>query len=320
MSQLDNQLGVADETVYGTRVVPTLFVDFLSESLARQQTNRVSAGLRKGQKVQRADHQSQANKGASGGLQQDLQGEGVAKFLKHLFGKAPVIAGAAPANTMTYTLGDGVGLSMSLQVGRPGVGGAVKAFDYSGVKVVSGTISQGIDAYALLDLNLDAQNEVDTQTLVAAPVYPTTQHPFHDGLLSVTVNGTPFFSKSSSVTVDRQLAVDRFGQRASTLKKEPIPNGLAAVSGSLMGEFEDTTTYDLFVAGTIVPIVLDWVGPVLGAANWEFKVTLPACRLDGPKPVTKGPGILDADTPFTVLYDGSTEPITAVLTTSDTTA
>jgi hypothetical protein len=324
MGQLDNQLGIADEVTYGTRVTPSVFLDFNNEGIQRQQNNRVSAGLRKGQKTQRSDHQSQALKGANGGLQLDLAAEGIAKLLKHIFGAAPTIvnkAGTPPAYEMTYILGDGAGLSFTSQVGRPGTAGIVKPFDYTGCKIADATFSQALDAFALLDTTVDAQSEDDTQTLVAAPVYPTGQHLFHDGQLAITVNGTAFMSKSSSVKIDRNLALDRFFQRTSTLKKEPLVQGLAPVTGSLMGEFEDDTTFDLFRNGTIVPIVFDWVGPIIATTfAYELKLTMPACRLDGPKPVTKGPGILDADTPFTVLNDGTDEPITCLLRTTDATA
>jgi hypothetical protein len=326
MTQLDNQLGMADETTFGTRVVPNYFNDFITESIARVQNNRVSAGLRKGQRVQRSELQSQANKGANGGVQFDLAFEGSAKWLKHLFGKDPVITQPAvgPDPTvyeMVFTLGDGAGKSFTTQVGRPGTAGAVKAFDYTGCKIADGTIATGIDAYTTLDVTVDAQAEDDTQTLVASPTYPASQTLLHDGYLSILVNGTAFLPKSSSLKIDRQLALDRFFQRASTLKKEQLVNALAALTGDLMGEFEDLTTFNLFKAGTIVPIVFDWVGPIISHAYAkQLTITLPACRLDGPKPVTKGPGILDADTPFTVLYNGTDEPITALLRGTDATA
>lgn len=326
MTQLDNQFGITDEVTYGTRIAPAYFFDFNSEGLTRAQNNRVSTGLRKGQKAQRSDHQSQANKGASGPLSLDLAAQGVSKLIKHLFGKAPVLTqpnvGSAPtAWKHSYTLGDGAGMSFSSQVGRPGTGGSILPYDYTGCKIADGSFGQGLDDYATLDLTVDAQNEDVAQTLVAAPTYPATQTLFHDGLLSVTVNASAFMSKQSSVKIDRQLALDRFFQRTSTLKKEPLVNGLAALSGDLMGEFEDLTTYNLFKAGTIVAIVFDWVGPVIaGPVNYELKITLPACRLDGPKPVTSKPGILDAATPFTILYDGTNEPITLDLVTTDATA
>jgi hypothetical protein len=64
--------------------------------------------------------------------------------------------------------------------------------------------------------------------------------------------------------------------------------------------------------------VFDWVGPVIeDALSFELELTMAACKLQGPKPKTGGPGVLDADTPFEVLYNGTDEPITALLRTTD---
>lgn len=318
MGQLDNQIGFADESTYGTRVAPTQFNEFISEAIKRQQTNRQSAGLRKGSTVQRQDRQSQALKGASGPVVLDLTFEGVSKLLKHMMGAASTIVAFAPAQQHTYVPGDGVGLSLTTQVGRPGTAGTVQPFDYTGCKVADWTITQSLDAYAQLSMTIDAQSEDDTQTL-ATPSYPATQTGIHDGLLSITVNGTPFFSRQSSLTYNRNLNLTRFFERASTLKKEPLRQGLFPITGDLQGEFEDLTTFNLFKNGTIVPIVYDWVGVALGAKTYELKITLPACRLEGPMPETKAAGVLDADTPFSVLNDGVDAPITVMLMTTDTT-
>jgi hypothetical protein len=323
VSQLDNQIGYVDEVTYGTRVVPTRFLEFNSESLQRAQNNRASVGLRKGQKVARSDRQSQAMKGASGSVEHDLAFQGFGLLLKHLMGKAAVLSqpsvGTAPtAWKQLFTLGDGAGFALTTQVGRPGSAGTVHPWDYLGCKVASGSISQSLDDYARLALNLDAQNEKTDQTLATAS-YPATQTLLHDGMLTVTVNGTGFSSMDSSFTIDRQLNLSRYFQRSSTLKKEPLTQNLAVASGSLKGEFEDLTTAGLFQNGTIVAIVFDWVGAIIGGAvTYELKITLPACRLDGPKPATSGPGILDADTPFTVLYDGTNEPVTVEYVGTDT--
>jgi hypothetical protein len=329
VTQLDNQFGIADESTYGTRVAASSFIDINSEGIEAQQNNRVSAGLRKGQKVQRSERVSVAAKGANGPIQFDIPAQGLAKYLKHLFGAAPTITQPDAVNNPdvyehVFVLGFGDTLSFTAQVGRPGTAGAVKAFDYLGGKIADGTFTQAIDAYATLDLTCDFQKEDDTQTLVASPAYPAEIDLFHDGHLDITVDGTGFASKTSSVKIDRQLALDRFFQQGSTLKKKPIVQGLMLPTGSLMGEFEDDTTHDLFVAGTPVEIVFDWVGDVIAGGddtlNYELKLTMPACRLDGPKPTTKGPGILDADTPFTTLSDGTDEPITCLLRTTDATA
>jgi hypothetical protein len=309
---LDNQLGYAEEVTFGTRVAPTRFSDFVSEGIARQQNFRQSAGLRKGQKVQRSANQSAVNKGANGSLVVDLAFEGHGLLLKHLFGKAPVVTGAGPYN-MVYTLGDGVGLSLTMQVGKPGAATpiVVQPHDFLGCKIADGTFNQGLDGFMELQLTVDAQADVTNQTLATA-AYPATQNLLNDGELTIMVNSVEFDPKSASVKIDRQLDMGRYFLRSNTLKKEPLAQGLAVVSGNLAGEFLDYTTYALFTGNTIVPITFTWT---LGAES--LTLNMPACRLEGPKPVTAKAGILDAPTPFTVLYDGTNEPITATLVTTD---
>lgn len=307
---LDNQCGFADESVYATRVAPTRFLDFVSEGIARQQNFRQSAGLRKGQKTQRSGNQSAVNKGANGPLVLDVGLNGFGLILKHLFGKAGVKTGTGPY-VFTYTLGDGVGLSLTTQVGKPTPAGTVQPHDFLGCKFADGTISQALDAYAQLQLTVDA-NQDETNQALATASYPAAQELLHDGQLTVTVNGTEFDSKTSSFKINRNLDLARYFMRSSTLKKEPIAQGLWPVTGSLDGEFLDYTTYTLFTGNTIVPIVFTWTG-----TTGSLAVTMPACRLEGPKPVTAKPGILDAPTPFSVLYDSTDEPITAVYTTTD---
>jgi len=307
---LDNQIGFAEESTYGTRVAPTRFLDFVSDGIVRNETFRASAGLRKGQKVQWSGNQSAVNKGAAGPITFDLGLNGFSMILKHLFGKAPVIAGG-PAYTHTFTLGDGLGLALTTQIGKPTPAGTVQPHDFLGCKIADGTISQALDAYTQLQLTVDANTDQTNQPLATAS-YPAAQELLHDGLLGITVNSTEFDPMTADFKIDRNLNMGRYFMRSSTLKKEPLWQGLSPVSGNLQGEFLDWTTYTLFTGNAIVPIVFTWTG-----STGSLVVTMPACRLEGPKPVTSKSGILDAPTPFTVLYDRTNEPITAVYTTTD---
>jgi hypothetical protein len=76
-----------------------------------------------------------------------------------------------------------------MQVGRPGTAGTVHPFDYLGCKVATARSRSRSTTTRRLALNLDAQNEKDDQTL-ATPSYPATQTLLHDGMLTVTVNGS----------------------------------------------------------------------------------------------------------------------------------
>jgi hypothetical protein len=49
VTQLDNQIGYVDEVTYGTRVVPTRFLEFNNESIERDQINRAVDGAAEGE-------------------------------------------------------------------------------------------------------------------------------------------------------------------------------------------------------------------------------------------------------------------------------
>lgn len=321
MSLFDNQIGFAEESTYGTRVVPTRFLEFDAESMKRRIERRTSSAMRKGVRVQRSDRQSAVQKGGGGEARFELANKGFGMLLKHAVGKAPALSqpAAGPDPTVwdqTFTLGDAAGLSLTTQVGRPKNDGTVQAFDYLGCKVPEWSIEQELDAYAKLSLSLDAREEKTDQSLAAAS-YPSAQTLFDDGMFTVTVNAVAFDSKRASLQASMGLLLERFFLGGG-LKKQPIAGEKAPISGALMGEFENLTAYNLFVAGTIVPIVYKWEGATISNdKKFTLQITMPACRIDGETPETQQ-GILDAPTPFTVLYDGTAEPITILYRSTDT--
>jgi hypothetical protein len=326
VSLWDNQIGYVDESTYGTRVVPTRFLEFDNEAVVRNQINREGAGLRAGKRVQRVDHQSQANKGAGGKVAHELRHKGFGLLLKHCVGKAAVLSqpSAGPDPTVwdqVFTLGDSAGLSMTAQIGRPEtVDRVVKPFDYVGVKVADWTISQDLDAYTMLEMTLDAMDEITSQTLATAS-YPAfgTIPPFNDGGCSVLVNSLAYLPSKLSLTCNNGIKTDRYSLRADTRKREPLAgNALATLTGTMSGEFEAMTNYAAFVAGTIVPIVLKWEGPIISNAfKYTFQITLANCRIDGETPQTGGLAVPDQNVPFTVLDDGATAPISILYRSTD---
>lgn len=317
----DNQIGYAAETVYGTRVAPSRFLDFTEEGLERQQEWRESAGMRAGTILRRSESQSAVEKGAGGSVSHEIGFAAFGLLFKHMLRDTPTItqpnAGTAPTvYEQAFTLGE-EDLSLTCQVGKQGAAGTVHPFDYLGCVVNEWTISQELDAYAMLELGLDAKQEKTDQALASAS-YASERRLFHDGHLAVTVNGAAFKPRSVSLSGSNGLKTDRYFLRQSTLKDQPKPETFAGLSGTLSGEFEDLTAYNLFTAGTLVPIVFDWVGPII-ASTYAFglKFTLNGCRIDGSTPTTSSPGILDQDVPFSVFNDGTNPPLALVYRTTD---
>lgn len=319
-SGLDAQLGAKREVTYGTYAAPDHFYEFVSEGVKLNQTFRKAKSMRAASRVARQDRQSTAKKGASGPITLEPMTKGFGLLLESCLGAVAISTpgGGTTTRLQTHTIGDMFGKSLTLQVGRPDIAGTVQPFSYLGAKLTSWEFSQALDDYLSFTCDVDAQDET-TASGLAAKSYPASAVPFHDAQCAVTVAGSAFDSQSFSVRGETGLKLDRYFIRSSTLKKEQLPADEIPLSGTLQGEFESLTAYNRFVNSTIVAITFTWTGTIIeGALAYYLKITLPACRFDGETPVVGGPGVLEQPLPFTVLHDGTLEPITIEYQSTDT--
>lgn len=131
------QVGFKLETTPGVPVTVDTFVPFLSESLDNDTPTMVSKAIVAGRRIP-AQH-AQGNTTLAGGLQMELYNKGQEDLLALLIG-TPNKTGAGPY-TRTYNATDLTGVSATMQVGRPEVGGTVDPFTWAGVKAQSGEIA-----------------------------------------------------------------------------------------------------------------------------------------------------------------------------------
>jgi hypothetical protein len=321
-SAIDAQLGVSEESTYGTLVAPARNYAFNSESLALSLERNESKGMRSGQKYDRTDGWQTGKRRAAGSVALEVGNKSFGLLFKHCLGTvATTTDGAGKKHTLTP--GDLFGKSLTVQVGRPDtLTGTVNPFSYLGCKVASWGLSQAVDDFLQLNLNLDAQDE-DATTGLTAAIAPTFTELFHWSGLVVTVGGSAFDALSFDFTQDNGLNIDRHHLRGSRLKKEPTEAGQRAATGTLQGDFESMTAYNRFVNGTVVPVVATWtcVSTYDTAKPFKLVMTLANVRFDGTTPGVGGPGQLAQPLPFKVIDDAAA-PGTAVkieLYTSDVT-
>lgn len=123
-SGLSAQLGVAEETVYGTPVTVTRFYEFTEETLDCQIDRIESAGLRSGVRVQRSDRWVPGKKAVAGDVTMELGDRSFGLWLKHMMGgvvSEQPDAGTAPTVWLhTFTPGD-LPVGLTCQVGRTGM-------------------------------------------------------------------------------------------------------------------------------------------------------------------------------------------------------
>lgn len=319
-SGLAAQIGFAEETTFGTFTTPTRFLEFNSESMEYAIERIESQGLRANNTVQRSDRWKPNTKGVSGDISLEVTSKGFGMLFENMLGTAGTpnnVSGSVYQHD--FTLGDLQGKHLTIQVGKPDVGGTVRAFSYLGCKIAQWEMSCEVDGILMLNLTIDGQDETRTESLATAS-YPSSDEllVFTGGV--VTIGGTTTHLRNISLSGDNGLATDRYFIRSSSLKKEPLQSSFTELTGSMEMEFEDLTAYERFVNGTEAEVVATFSGTEIETSyNYQVTVTLPAVRFDGGSPQVGGPEILTQPLSFKVLDDLTNEPITVQYQTTDTT-
>lgn len=325
ISVIDQQIGVVDETVYGTPVTVTKFLEFNTESITESEGRTEGDPLRVGTWVKRSDRFTPYFAGAAGSVQVDVMTKGFGFWLKHMFGQ---VATTGPAETTVYThtgtMADIIGKSFTLQVARPfHPSGTVQPFTYSGGKVTKWQLSNSVDGNLVADLDVDFQNVSDVIALATAS-YPASMENFTWAGGVVTVGGSAFDVTEFSASGDNGLDTGRRQIRGNTLKKEPT-GGRRDLSWSMKADFQGMTQRTLVHAttraGALAQIVATWNGPTLLGTTLFPKLTLtiPAARFDSWKGADDKPVGLDQELSGVGLFDGALSPATISYATADVT-
>jgi hypothetical protein len=318
---LSAQLGVAEEVAYGTPVAVDRFYEFESESLKLEIERLESKGLRAGTRVLRSDRWASGRKTVGGQISMELANKSFGRWLKHMFGTVvsdqPDVGGNPTVWDHTFTPGD-LPVGLTIQAGRPDLGGTVRPFTYHGCLIPSWAIACDVGEIAKLQVDVAAEDE-DTSTALEVASYPAslTLLTFVQGTLQIAAASQPV--RSVTLNGDSGLAADRH-VLGSQLIKTPLEAGMREYGGQLDAHFDDLTAYTRFVAGTEAALVLLFRGAVIsGAYNFDLQFTCNV-RFDGETPQVDGPEELEQPLAFKCL-DTGTGPgtaITALYRTTDT--
>jgi len=319
-SGLSSQFGFVAESVYGTAVTVTRFLEIQKESIK----NDVGKWFSRGTKdvVTRSSRTRTYSKGAKGDLEFEVMNKGFGLLFTHMLGTgAAVQVGGTTEykHTITPDISTGkTGMMATMQVGRPSVDATVQPFTYKGCKITEFEFTSELDGPLMLKVTIDAQSET-TGTALATASYPTdpASFIFIDGAL--TIGGATSYVKSIKVAGKWSLDTERRFLGAITTKKEPIANGELEITGELGMEFESLTEYAKFVAGTQSALVLTWsFGTITGAANpYKLVMTIPVVEYTGETPNVESSEVLMQNLPFKALYDGTLPIIKLEYHTSD---
>lgn len=313
------QFGIKAESTYGTPVTVDRFYEFVSESIDID-IAKVDAPMIGGGRFQRNDRVKTFLRGAGGPVDFILTNKNFGLLLEHAIGQNTVTgASANKTHTLIPDAAALQGKSLTVQVGRPDVGGTVRAFTFEGGKIKDWELKADVDGPVHFIPNFDFEN-VLTATALASASYVATQEIFIFTEAALTVGGSAVFAKSISVKVDNGLATDRRG--LGNTKREPVAGSWGNVTGQLSGgEFDDLTAYAAWLAGTQAQLVLTFTLATViptTAAPYSVTVTIPKIEYTGTTPKVGGPDIVGQDLPFRALYDGTNPVYTVAVVTSDT--
>lgn len=311
-SGLAAQVGIVAETTYGTYVAPTRFFEFVSETVSLERERIESVGLGAGRRVQR--RWAAGVQRVTGDIEMEGAAQGFGLWWSHILGGVAT-TGTNPY-THTFTPGDLTGKSLTVQIGRPDIGGTVRAFSYLGCKVATAELAATVNEYARLTVSLYGAHEDTGQTLAVAS-YPATLAPFTFVHGSVTVAGTAFDVRDATVSFDNALATDRHFIRVTTPErpKEPLEAGWRQVTGTLTADFTDLTAYNRYVNGTEAALELRFNA----GASAQLTVTMNV-RYDGETPNVGGPDLLELSLPFKAIsVTSDAAAVTVTLINADAT-
>ncbi len=317
-SGLSAQLGIAEESTYGTPVTVTRFYEFISESLQLEIERIESQALRSGTRVQRSDRWSSGQKSVGGDVEMELANKSFGLWLKHTLGgvvtSQPDAGGNPTVFDHTFTPGD-LPTSLTVQVGRTDVGGTTRAFTYHGCRVASWKIEAAVGEIAKITATLLGEDE-DTATGLASASYPSSLSlmTFVNG--SLTLAGSAHDVKAFSLEGENGLADDRYFL-GSQLRKQPLEAEMREITGELETEFQDLTAYNRFVNGTEAALVLLFEGATISGA-FKFATQITAnIRTDGETPTVGGAEIIEQPLQFKCLGNTSASALTVLYRTTD---
>ena len=286
----DARLGLAKETVYGTRVAPARFIPFTEESLTYTYNKYRSRALGVGRWNRPAIRTTSSGEGA---IQGEVPTTGFGFLLDALHNNtvAPVQQASTPAYLQTHTLDTATAKSYSIQVQTPPVtSSTLVPHDLLGV-MFSG-IEFSWEEVLTYSMTASAQ-ALDIAQSLATYVAPTSWDllSFKGG--SISIGGTPqaniIGSGSLSIQFSQRTGVYYLG--TGGLMAKPTETDKPTASGSCTADFTDNTHLSRTINDTIADVVLKFEGATISGANkFSLEATVPDCEFSSTRPTVGGPG------------------------------
>lgn len=250
-SGISGQLGLAAESVWGTAVTVTRFLELISENIQLEVERTESAGIRSGQRVIRSDDWIAGTRKVSGPMEFELSTRNMALLFEHALGTVTSMAGPTPG---TLSPADLTGKGLTVQVGRPDVAGTVIPYTFNGGKVASWELSASVGEVATLTLDMVFKDQT-TATALASASYTSGLGLFTFVHGAVTIGGSTVPVRDISVSGDNALKVERLYVGGSLIS-EPLENGRREYAFEIEADHSGTVLPGRIESGAEAALVL----------------------------------------------------------------
>jgi hypothetical protein len=307
-------VGFGNETTYGTRVAPTLFLEFLTENFKGEGAFISKPALRSASQKNKV----RGKKSVSGGFKFQFSWEGgAATLLRHALGTNNTTGAGPFTHTITPAGNLPAGLTFHVNRDADNLGGA-NAWEYEGCNIQKIMLSQEIEDFLACEVEVlgeDSRNLAKaTPTFVAFDGIDWEQL----NVVQIDVAGTPITPnvKSLELTIENALADDRY-KLGSRLRTGLGRSAFRKVTGKFELELDTNgkAAYDKYRDLVDEDLRLKWVN---GAKS--LQIDMPKCSFEGGDPETGGPGQYYVTLNFTAYANAAdNDEITIVLINSTAT-
>jgi hypothetical protein len=330
---VNSQFGFAKESSWGTAVTPTKFFEYENESFAGTSEYYDGVGLRADTTFTPASRTKKLKRTAGGAMSMSMPYKNLGAILDQMVTGTitPVVVnGTGFKSTFNVGLGAAPTKSATIQINKPRSDSTDVAFTYPGSQITEAGFSFETGGVPTLNTSWLAKDETTPTTTPSGAALASASYPANDNIwtdleITVSVNSVTA-TRVTGVNLNWSIprAVRPFLDGAATYG-QPVVNGRAGIEGTINAEWDDTTVayYDLFRAGTMVPIVVTVASTTAIAGSTAFPTmvyTMTSAQLRGTSPTVGGPDLIGLSIPFVVKYDGTNAPLKVEVTETATAA
>lgn len=291
-SAIDSQIGYAVESTPGTYAAPTKTIEHVSETLTHHKPDIVSRGMKAGRRGG-SGRRSKGIEWVDGNVSHELGVAAVGPIFRNLMGAVSTSGTNPYTHVFTYgALSEG---ALTIQVGRPDLGGTVRAFSYLGCQITKAQIMSKVGGNSMLSFDVYGQTLTTSESLAAAS-YPSAWSPLNFSHCVLSIAGAEYEFDDLTLDFDSGLKTGRHTHRSTNPSRPRISkeSGYRTAGGTVNSEFIDLTAYARYAAGTEAAFSAAWNA----GASAQLTVAGNVRFLEPSGPNVSGPEMLKVGLPF----------------------